>query len=143
MILRLNRPTGRSALFAPTVFLLYFFLEIAEFKFKSFNGSQTKSLFIPFHATGWYVVCIVMIVALALQWALSLSGRMLDLRISRIWMIPYLLPWVAVLFAIVKGSSHQILSAVFFALIVHMPLMLLPSRWNRKSSGEPSNQGPS
>jgi hypothetical protein len=124
--------------FTPTICLLYFLTELTE---TNFHGERGLGLVGLVHSKGWYEFNLFMAVAFALQWTISISGRMLDLRLSRLWVTPFFVPWAIVFWTMARGSSHQVLVAMIFALAVQLPLMLLPSR--RVSALTPSANPPS
>jgi len=122
---KFDRPIGRSLFVVPTIFLLYFLIELARVNFKIGRGLEISRS--P-HANEWHLFFLSMALVFAIQWVVSISGRMLALRLSRLWIIPYFVPWVIILLTMTKGSSRQVAVAIVFALAVQLPLMVLPSR---------------
>jgi hypothetical protein len=116
--------------FTPTICLLYFLNALTEL---NLHGERGFPLVGFVHSKGWYEFNLLMVAAFALLWTISIAGRMLDLCLSRLWAIPFLVPWAIILWTMARGSLHQVLGASIFALAVQLPLLLLPSR--RAGSG--------
>ena len=135
---KLNRPFGRSLLFTPTICLIYFLSELAKLRFHDGLGLGSSGI----HSlSGWFVFYLIMTVAAGSLWIVSISGRLVDLCLSRLWIIVFLVPWAIILWTMARGNSHQVLAAMIVALTVQLPLMLLPSR--RASAVTPSAHPPS
>jgi hypothetical protein len=88
---------------------------------------QTSS-FISKDDPGFYWLGIAMTVCLAAFWFFSISGRLFDLRVSRVWILGYVALWALSLFAIERRSLHELMAALLLAIIAQLPLMVLPSR---------------
>jgi hypothetical protein len=118
MILRIFSKTrhrsGRFVYGFVTVWFLYFLSQMGVNQYTHPNG---KSIFYLLMTTGFFVL-----------WIWRLSGRLVDLNLSRLWVIPYLFPLVAVALLLKRGPSIQLGLALVFAFVVQIPLMLLPSR---------------
>lgn len=109
-----NRLTSRALFAAATLGLLSTIL-------------QTSS-FISKDDPGFYWLGIAMTVCLAAFWFFSISGRLFDLRVSRVWILGYVALWALSLFAIERRSLHELMAALLLAIIAQLPLMVLPSR---------------
>lgn len=120
-----NRPINRSWFAAPTFFLFFFLIEL--FELNSHNAHRASGGR-HYDAPGLYIFSLIMTLIFAAQWLFSISGRMVALKLNRIWIVAYLVPWVMILAAMVGGNAHQVAAAVVFAFAVQFPLMLLPAR---------------
>ena len=120
-----GRPTSRSRFSIPTMFLLYFLVEIS--KSQRHAGTLLFSPYSPY-ARAYYVFCLVMAFVFGIEWSLSVPGRLQAISWKKAWIILFIAAWALVLLAMAEGSTHQFLAAVAIALLVQMPLMLLPSR---------------
>jgi hypothetical protein len=112
----LGRPTGRPLFLLAALLLVSSLLQLNE-------ASLTQS-----HPTVGYSVCLFLAIASALVWLRFIIGRMVDLRISRIWAIPYVLGLAA--FVFVLFQRHPVATGVsaLLVLAVQGPLMVLPGR---------------
>jgi hypothetical protein len=88
---------------------------------------QTYS-FISKDDPGFYWLGIAMTVCLAAFWFFSISGRLFDLRVSRVWILAYAALWALSLFAIERRSPHELMAVLLLSVVTQLPLMVLPSR---------------
>ncbi len=112
-----SKTGGRSSRFVygfVAVWFLYFLSQMGVNRYTHPNG---KSIFYLLMTAGFFVL-----------WTLKILGRLVDLNLSRLWVIPYLFPLAAVALLLKRGPSIQLGLALLFALAVQIPLMLLPSR---------------
>jgi hypothetical protein len=66
----------------------------------------------------------------AVVYPIVTAGRLADLNISRLWVLPLALSWVPLIFALWQHTSGRIslILALAFVVVVHLPLILIPSR---------------
>ena len=79
---------------------------------------------------------IVLVVLNSVIWPFATIGRLADLRRSPLWVLPLSLSWIALVLALwwARHSHHSriagvmLLAPMALVLIVHLPLLLFPSR---------------
>jgi hypothetical protein len=120
-----NRPLSRSWFITPTFFLFFFLIEICRF---NIHMRQKLTIESVQNGSGLYLFFLIMALAFFVQWLFSISGRMVALRLSRFWIIGYLVPWAIVLIAMATGTPRQAAASMVLALAVQLPLMLLRSK---------------
>jgi hypothetical protein len=130
----LNRVTSRPLFAISTIWLAYFLAELR--KFNTHAGSATKPEYV--HSRMW-TVYVVMTIIFAVQWIISISGRIFDLRLNRLWIIPYLALWAIAVMIMKELTPRQFLMLLGLTILVQFPLMLLRSR--RMRDGSPRESG--
>jgi hypothetical protein len=120
-----NRLTSRLIFASSTMGIVSTFLQVSWFIFHARGVPELRPLK---YAIGFYWPCIPILFCLLVLWFLSISGRLHDLRISRMWISAYAALWTLSLFAIVWGNPCELMAALFLAIITQLPLMVLPSR---------------
>ena len=130
----LNRLTSRPVFVISTIWLAYFLAKLE--KFQTHAGSAPKPEYV--HSRMW-IVYVVMAIIFAVQWIISISGRIFDLRLNRLWIIPYLALWAIAVMIMKELTPRQFLMLLGLTILVQFPLMLLRSR--RMRDGSPRESG--
>jgi hypothetical protein len=83
---------------------------------------------------------VILVTSFAIIWPFATMGRLEDLHLSRLWVFPLSLSWLAVILSMWKRSHSQIapghvsiaglivIALTALVLIVHLPLMLKQPR---------------
>jgi hypothetical protein len=86
------------------------------------------------------IITVILVTGFAMIWPFATMGRLADLHLSRLWVLPLSLSWLAVFLAMWKRNHSQItpghisiaglivLALTALVLIVHSPLMLMQPR---------------
>jgi hypothetical protein len=88
----------------------------------------------PVQVDKMYIFYLIMIIIVFVQWIFTISGRMFDLCINRLWLFPYIASYAIVIWAMARGSHRQFVGTWAVALLAQLPLMLFPSRRNSEFS---------
>ena len=120
-LLNWERPAGRLDYGVVAVPLVYLLMDMGC---ESIRG---------IHATLQYVVEFALALALAGLWIRAITGRMVDLRVSRWCALPFVLVLLGVALVPLSGRPPAVVLLAIVFLVLQVPLMILPSRWAERS----------
>jgi hypothetical protein len=108
----------------------WFVYSLSQLGVNRFSHLNTKSVFY-----------LIMTFGFAILWTIFTLRRLVDLRLNRLWIIPFALPLVFVVMTLKRGPSIELGLVTVSALAVQLPLVLLPSRRNSESSKSEDSEG--
>ena len=113
---KLNHPINRFNYSTPVILLPSFLLDCGDMQ----NAHSFA-----------FGICSLMSVLSLSMWIVGTNGRLLDLRLNRLWIFPLAIPLILYELSLYKHWSPQVfmlVTVIMFA--VQLPLLILPSRIN-------------
>jgi uncharacterized membrane protein YhaH (DUF805 family) len=90
----------------------------------------------------YFVFSLICFLAFVLAWPLLTLRRLIDLRLNLFWMVPISVPLAVALLAIWIGWTSVVIPlSLAVALVVQLPLMLLPPHKNSAATQAESSDG--
>lgn len=110
-----ERPMSRGVYAIPVICLPYFLMSLE---------SHWNS-----HSIAYRAFLLIMSILFMIMWIVSTAKRLVDLRISQLWILPILVSLVLFVMAIfIHWPTYVFVSMAILMFTAQLPLLLIPSR---------------